>query len=438
MRKDIPVPDAPWLTPWEQREMIEAMLYYNLLSFDNSRKLPLKMGGTTDIYIKLRDARNYSDAQKLLAETYANPLRRLGAELFAEIPDSVSCIAGPLSIETGLPYLTIREKPKVGRVAKADVIGNARPGQRVVLLDDVITDGASKLIPYEKIRAMGLRLLPSVVLVDRQQGWKQTFSKLGIKMDIWAGMTLHDVRKYLISNGLMQRCDPELEAKNSIILALDGKSWEEILPFIDIMRTSGCILKTNDLMLYEGIKNIVPDIQVYGRLMADLKEHDIPNTVKNINKHLLSNPPWAVTVHGTGGEDMVQAAVKTLEGTPTKVLVVTVLTSIDPVTCKEIYTRLPVNQVKKISAIAKRAGAHGIVCSPQELPILKPLYPDFIYVNPAVRSPGASTDDQKRVDTFENAKANGSDFQVAGRQFLNAPDPVAEVFRVLREELHIL
>ncbi len=427
----------PWLTPWEQERVIRMLLRYGLIKFDNARNLPLKSGGKTDIYINLRDARNHPEALAAISEVYANAIRRLGPDKFAEVPDAVSCFAGLISIKLKMPYITLRENAKEGRVAKADVIGDANPGESICIFDDVITDGASKLAPYKKCKSMGLNILPNIVLVDRQQGWKSKFRKLGIDMDVWAAMTLHDVRKYLITKGLMQRCDPEIEKKNPFIVALDGKSWEEILPFIDQMRTSGCIWKINDLLMKGGIENVIPDLQVYGRVMADLKEHDIPNTVQNITKHLLPNPPWAVTVHGSGSEEMIRAAVKTLEGTETKVLAVTVLTSIDKNTCKEIYTRLPKNQVKKIAEIAHRAGAQGIVCSPQEVAMLKAIYPDFTYVTPGVRSPGVNKDDQQRVDTPANAKANGANYLVSGRQILEAPDPVAEVRRVMKDELGI-
>ena len=135
----------------------------------------------------------------------------------------------------------------------------------------------------------------------------------GVNIDVWSGMTLHHVRRFLIENGLMERCDLIVEKKNPLIVALDGNSWETILPFLDQIRTTGCILKVNDLLLWEGIKSLIPYLQVYGRGMADLKGHDISNTLENISRHLLPNPPWAVTVHGSGSEEMIKATVNILK-----------------------------------------------------------------------------------------------------------------------------
>jgi orotidine-5'-phosphate decarboxylase len=276
-----------------------------------------------------------------------------------------------------------------------------------------------------------------IVLVDRQQGWKKKFQELGVNLDVWAGMTLHDVRRFLITKGLMARCDKEREEKNPLILALDGKDWEDILPLLDQLRTSGCIFKVNDLLFAKGLDNIIPDLSVYGRVMADIKGHDIPNTLANISKRMLANPPWAVTVHASGGEEMMKAVVETFKGTPTKVLAVTVLTSIDEKIGDEIYHRLPLEQVKVLAAIAARAGVHGFVCSPQEVWALKALYHNMIAVTPGVRSEGKDAGDQKRISTPKGAMDNGADYIVGGRQFLGAPDPVAEVSRMLKEELGI-
>ena len=133
----------------------------------------------------------------------------------------------------------------------------------------------------------------------------------------------------------------------------------------------------------------------------------------------------------------MKMAVATLEGTTTKVLAVTVPTSFDEKTCEEVYTCLPKEQVLKLAAIAYRAGVHGFVCSPLEVKELKKLYPDKIFVTPGVRSPGADHGDQQRVDTPKGAMDEGANKIVMGRQILDAPDPVAEAKRVLKDELLI-
>lgn len=432
-------PQSAWMDLSEQEEFVYNGLLYGYIKFSNKRDLPLKGGGSTDIYISLRDARNHPEAIRFITSLYENPLRRLDIDRFAEVPDSVSCFAGLLEDRTGIPYITIREEVKEGRVTKGKVIGDPRFGERVALLDDVITDGASKIVPWRECKQRGLIVPCLIVAVDRQQGWQRKFAQEGIELPVWAGMTLHDIRRLLIQNlVVMERCDKTLEEKNPIIVALDGKNWDGILPIIDRLRITGCILKVNDLLIAEGSDWLLPNLEVYGRVMADIKGHDIPNTLQNIAQHLVKNPPWAVTVHGSGGRDMIKAVVETLKGTPTKILVVTVLTSFDPDTCEEIYRRQPWDQVELLAKIGADAGTHGFVCSPEEAPKLSWLYPKKILVTPGVRSPGKDTGDQKRIGTPAGALKDGANYIVMGRQILGAPDPVAEVMRILRDELQLI
>jgi orotidine-5'-phosphate decarboxylase len=428
-----------WLSPWEQKAAIEMLLRHGLIKFDNKRKLPLKKGGFTDIYITLRDARKAPLAISSISELYSNALRRVNPDVFVEVPDSVSCFAGPISMNAHLPILTIREQEKKGRVSNANIIGEARFNDTACIIDDVITDGESKIVPYQQCLKMGLEMGPMIVLVDRQQGWKKKFADNNIDLSVWSGMTLHDVRKYLINKGLMERCDKDMEEDNPLIIALDGKNWEDILPIIDELRTTGCIFKVNDLLFDKGFENLIPDLNVYGRVMADIKGHDIKNTLENITKRLLKYPPWAVTVHASGGEEMLKAVVNVLKDTDTKVLAVTVLTSINEKTSQEVYHRLPLEQVEDLAEIANRAGVDGFVCSPEETFTLKNKYPDKIVANPGIRSEGVRQGDQERISTPSGALQNGADYLVMGRQITqDAPEPVKEVLRLLKEEIKVI
>ena len=197
------LPQTPWLFPEEHREVVQSLLNFGLLKTSNARDLPLKSGGTTDIYINLRDARNTPAAIDYIAELFAIPINRLRLDRFVEIPDSVSAFAGPLAVKTGVPYLTIREQPKEGRVSDAKVIGASNKGDESVIVDDVITDGGSKIVPHQECERLGLNSLGLIVLVDRQQGWKKHLASKGVKMNVWPGMTLHNVRRQLVEMGAL-------------------------------------------------------------------------------------------------------------------------------------------------------------------------------------------------------------------------------------------
>lgn len=423
-----------WIPRAEQTKVVLTLLRLGLLKFDNTRSLPLKMGGTTDVYINLRDARNNPMAIKYLSELFADPVSRISPDRFVEVPDSVSCFAGPLAIDLEVPYLTIREEAKEGRVAKGKVIGKSNRGESVCIIDDVITDGASKVVPLKECRDLGLNVEALVVLVDRQQGWRKTLTDVSV----WSGMTLHDVRRELVMSGEMERCSIHVEEKNPIIVALDGKSWDEILPIVDRLRTTGCILKVNDLVFDEGMSHLLPELSVYGRVMVDLKLHEISNTVENTLKRLAKHNVWAVTVHASGGSDMVKAAVETLKNTSTKVLAITALTSLRDKDCERIYASDSLTTVRRLAHEAFSAGAHGIVCSPREVKEVRADWPDKVYVTPGVRSLGVAKGDQARDAMPKEAIQAGATHIVMGRQILGAEDPVLEVSRVLYEELEIV
>jgi orotidine-5'-phosphate decarboxylase len=432
------LPTTPWVFPEEHEYVVRQMLKFGLIKMDPLRKLPLKSGGTTDIYIDLRSVRNNPEAADFFAMLYARALQRLNLQRFVELPEALSGLAGQLSSITRLPYITIREEAKIGRAGSARIIGSAQVGDRVALIDDVITDGESKILPLAICRQNNVEVFGIVVFVDRQQGWKAHFAERGVTATVWAGMTLHDIRYQLIKMGMMKRCDVEAEKKNPLILALDGKSWDDVLPIIDTIRPLGCILKVNDLLIREGADHLLPKLNTYGRVMADPKFYDIPTTVENSCKVFRECPPWAITVHATGGGEMIRAAKKAMEGTPTLILTPTILTSMRD-DCEKVYHRLPLKQVEVLMKIAGNSGADGFVCSPEreELETAMRLFPEKPRITPGIRSPGVAANDQKRVDTPANAIANGANFIVGGRQFLGAPDPVVEIRRVLADELHL-
>lgn len=429
--------DVPWLAPWEQEEAIEMMMRYGLLEFSNARDLPLKSGGFTDVYIALRNERDDPRATAEIAWLFENPLGRLRPDRIVEIPDSISGVAGVLSVATGIPRLTIRQEAKEGRVSKPKIIGHPRYGKTVWGIDDVITDGASNVPIYEECRRLGLNIPGVVVLVDRQQGWQENFAEQGIPMAVWPGMTLHDVRKWLINKRLMERCNPQMEEKNPLIVGLDGRHWKDVLRIVDPLRPLGCILKVNDLVIGEGLR-VVEELSVYGRVLLDLKGHDTPGTLQNICNRILQLPvlPWGVIVHASGGEAMLKVVVEAFKGTGVKVFAVTVLTSLGD-ECEEIYGRLPIEEVRILAAIGVRAGVDGFICSPQEVHELSTTYADKMFLTPGIRAAGEEMGGQQRTDTAAAAWANGARGLVIGSRFANAKDPAAEVIKVLTQELGI-
>ncbi|MCX7981538.1 MAG: orotidine-5'-phosphate decarboxylase [Syntrophales bacterium] len=181
--------------------------------------------------------------------------------------------------------------------------------------------------------------------------------------------------------------------------------------------------------IVEAIKNEGAEV------FLDLKFHDIPSTVAHAAEGAVRLGVRMFNVHALGGEEMMRAAVHTASQRANEsgqsapiVLAVTVLTSLSEGDLAEIGFSLRVpDLVSRLAILAKKAGIHGVVCSPQEIGLLRPqVGDDFFIVTPGVRGgnsvPG---DDQKRTLSAREAIAAGADYLVVGRPIRWAPNPEA-------------
>jgi orotidine-5'-phosphate decarboxylase len=161
------------------------------------------------------------------------------------------------------------------------------------------------------------------------------------------------------------------------------------------------------------------------RVFLDLKLHDIPNTVAGAARAVAKLRPEILTVHAAGGADMIKAAV---EAAPdTLVAGVTLLTSISDKDLAELgMDGSASDAVRRMAALAVRAGARGLVCSPQEVAAVRTeVGPGILLITPGIRLAGAPGDDQARVATPEEALKAGADLLVIGRPITKSPDPGA-------------
>ena len=160
-------------------------------------------------------------------------------------------------------------------------------------------------------------------------------------------------------------------------------------------------------------------------LFLDLKLHDIPNTVAGAMRSLAPLLPAIVTVHAAGGRAMLEAA-KAAAGHNTKVVAVTVLTSLDQSDLRSIgVDDAPYDQVQRLTALARDSGLDGIVCSGAEVKAAHSAWTDGFFVVPGVRPEGSAVGDQKRVVTPGAAVADGASILVIGRPITEAADPAA-------------
>ncbi|MBO9575445.1 MAG: orotidine-5'-phosphate decarboxylase [Sphingobium sp.] len=158
-------------------------------------------------------------------------------------------------------------------------------------------------------------------------------------------------------------------------------------------------------------------------IFLDLKLHDIPNTVAKAVQALHPLEPAVLTVHAAGGRAMMEDA-KAAAGTNTKVVAVTVLTSLDQDDLHAAgVSATPHEQVERLALLAKEAGLDGIVCSGAEVAHARKIWPAGFFVVPGVRPAGSAKADQKRAVTPREALNAGASILVIGRPISGAMEP---------------
>ncbi len=221
---------------------------------------------------------------------------------------------------------------------------------------------------------------------------------------------------------------------NNVIIACDFKSKEDLFTFLEPFKGLNPYLKIGMELFYACGPDMVRELKELGfKIFLDLKLCDIPNTVEKAMRSIAKLGVDITNVHASGGIKMMEAAKRGLEGTNTKLIAVTILTSLDDETLRnELDINKPVKDVVyDYASNAKKAGLDGIVCSPLEAGIAKEL--GLISVTPGIRLEGDQKGDQKRVTTPKDALNLGSTYIVVGRSITASPDPVKQYLRCVKE-----
>ncbi len=205
-----------------------------------------------------------------------------------------------------------------------------------------------------------------------------------------------------------------------IIVAIDETNFEIASEVIESLDPKKCMVKIGSVAFNAiGHKVIRFAAEKGFEIFLDLKLHDIPNTVKKSIKGLSSLPIKMLTIHTSGGKDMMKAAMEAASGTQIKVFGVTALTSLNDDDTNQIFQRSTSEQVNAMLDLAEEAGIDGVVCSPHELELVSKR--NFLSITPGIRLQ-ESNDDQKRVMTPREATDLGADYLVIGRPITASKD----------------
>ena len=222
------------------------------------------------------------------------------------------------------------------------------------------------------------------------------------------------------------------------IVALDAPTVAQATVLVDALGDACDFYKVGSELFTAAGPDAVAALRGRGRdVFLDLKFHDIPNTVRGAVRSASHLGAALVTVHASGGAEMLRAAVDAA-GDRCEVLAVTVLTSLDANGLSESRGRTiasVTDEVLRFAELARSAGAHGVVCAASEAAAVRAAHGDALRILiPGIRLEGRPTHDQMRVATPEEAVAAGADYVVLGRAVSGAADPRG-VMRRLKERL---
>ncbi len=225
-------------------------------------------------------------------------------------------------------------------------------------------------------------------------------------------------------------------SKSRIIVALDFSSAAEALKLANQLDPQLCRLKIGMELFTAAGPSLIERLMSIGfDVFLDLKFHDIPTTVARACKAAGSLGVWMVNVHALGGRKMLIAARDAVPQGSTKLIAVTVLTSMNQDDLDDTGLRgQPEEIVRRLAQLSHDCALDGVVCSALEAPHLRQMLGnDFCLVTPGIRPAGNQSDDQKRITTPHQAILNGSNYLVIGRPITQAADPLFVCQRINAE-----
>jgi len=206
-----------------------------------------------------------------------------------------------------------------------------------------------------------------------------------------------------------------------IIVAVDETQLDSFNHIVDSLDSNLCMIKVGSVSFNAIGHEAIQYVASKGfEIFLDLKLHDIPNTVKKSIEGLISLPVSMMTIHTSGGLEMMKIAMNAVKDTNIKIFGVTALTSLSDEDTDLIYKRTASDQVAAMLDLAQEAKIDGVVCSPHELDLVV-ARKSLLSITPGIRL-SESEDDQSRVMTPNDAISKGANHIVIGRPITNAPN----------------
>ncbi len=230
----------------------------------------------------------------------------------------------------------------------------------------------------------------------------------------------------------------KIALKDRLILALDVDTEAEALRLVEELSDLIGYFKIGMQLYYSTGNHLIERIHdLGGKVFLDLKLHDIPNTVYNGARVIGEKKVQMLNFHASGGKEMLKAAARGINdaGCGGIGIAVTILTSLNDDDLEQIgYAQNVEQSVRQLALLTKEAGLKGVVCSPQEIAVVKEACGEnFLTITPGIRLADSRSDDQKRITTPYDAMLAGGDYLVIGRPIRDAKNPRQVTENILKD-----
>jgi len=221
-----------------------------------------------------------------------------------------------------------------------------------------------------------------------------------------------------------------------IIVAIDTYDYEDAVALLDQLNPDLCKVKVGSVVFNALGKDFLRLVDQRGfKIFLDLKFHDIPNTVHETILGFADCNIDLMTIHLSGGQKMINAAMAAAHIIKTKIIGVSILTSLNDDDVSVLFQSTTRDQVARLFKLANETAIDGIVCSPLELALAaNTLSSEILKITPGIRDIAVS-DDQSRTMTANEAVKHGASYLVIGRPISKASN-VSEALKYFNQSIN--
>ncbi|MBT4575771.1 MAG: orotidine-5'-phosphate decarboxylase [Candidatus Cloacimonetes bacterium] len=418
----------------------------------------LKSGLTSPFYFDLRDMISFPFILEGIADLLVERIKDMEFDVLTGIPYTALPIASLVASKLQKPLVYMRKEEKAYGTGN-NVIGKFEKGAKCLVIDDLITTGASKIETAEKYKKEGIVIKDFVVVIDRSLNGTEELAKDGYKLhslitldDIvqllkdknlitdekvievegfTASLNKPKIEKAKYVNPLTQKLLNKMkEKKSNLVLSLDVTTQKEFFEMLDKVGGEIVMLKTHVDIIDDYDENFIPKLQEYAKrqnflIFEDRKFADIGNTVRHqFRNGVYKIADWAeyITVHMVAGEMILKGLFEGIEGHAGFVLA---RMSSKGNLLNETYTRKCFEAAKKNPQWVAGFIGHGN--SVEDIRRFKAKFPGSeLLMMPGVKKEAGSDAMGQQYITIEDAIGGGADCIIVGRGILQAEDSFEE------------